>query len=221
MAYILTDLISRVINDKLDDDSFDAETVQRFLNDTQRDLFNTFELPFMEKVFSGVLPSNNYIFIYPDDMQRLQSVKITDPDGFQRDISNQYVDFRTFNKMYPTPATNEPGPIVWWTNYGGKMYSQAPLDQAYTMEVYYIKRPTELTDGNDVPELPPEFEEALVLGAFKRVLERNEDYDLASAIGNQYQDQMDKLVDRYGFRQSAKTTVMKLPNVRAKIARRR
>lgn len=82
------------------------------------------------------------------------------------------------------------------------------------MDIFYLKRPDELEDDADVPEIPEEFQEALVLGAFKRVLERNEDYDLAAVIGNQYNDQLDRMVNRYGFRMTGGPVIMKQPNRR-------
>ena len=75
--------------------------------------------------------------------------------------------------------------------------------------MYYIKRPVKLTQDSDVPELPEEFEELLVLGAFRRILERNEDYDLAASVEAQYQSKLVQLVNRYGFRDADGPIIMK------------
>ncbi len=50
MAYILAGIRSRVQLDKLDDEEYDASIIDNFINDTQRDIFNECELPFMEKI---------------------------------------------------------------------------------------------------------------------------------------------------------------------------
>jgi hypothetical protein len=211
MSYTLSGIRNRVIDDKLDDTSYDTAIVDRFINDTQRSIFNTYELPFMEKVFSGTLPSGERSFQFPDDVQLIQSATITGPDGTQRNIMDRFLDFRTFNRLYPTPANNTEGPIAFWTSHNNKMYTSAPIDQAYTLEIFYIKKATELADGNDVPEIPEEFEEVLVLGAYMRVLKRNEDFDLAADIKNDYNDQLDLMVSRLGYRLSNGPIVMKQP----------
>jgi len=215
MDYNLSSIRNQVIDDKLDDTSFDTAVVDRFINATQREIFNSFELPFMEKPFSGSLPANNRIFEYPADLQVLQSAVITDPAGATRDITGLMVPYKIFNQLYPNPATGEAGPIVAWTSYGGKMYTSRPIDLPYKMDVFYIKKPDVLEDDIDIPELPEEFQELLVLGAFKRVLQRNEDYDLAGVIGNEYNDNLDRLVSRYGFRITGQPVIMKQPNRRA------
>jgi len=215
MDYNLSNIRNQVTDDKLDDTSFDSGVVDRFINATQREIFNSFELPFMEKIFSGSLPSDNYIFEFPPDLQVLQSAVISDPDGSQRDITKLMIPYKLFNQLYPTPILNEAGPIVAWTSYAGKMYTSRPIDLPYKMDVSYIKKPALLEDDLDVPEVPEEFQELLVLGAFKRVLQRNEDYDLAGVIGNEYNDNLDRLVSRYGFRITGQPVIMSQPNRRA------
>lgn len=211
MEYKLSSIRNQVLDDKLDDTSFDAAVVDRFINATQRDIFNTYQLPFMEKVFSGSLPAGNRIFVFPGDFQVLQSAAITDPAGSQQDILHLYIPYKEFNVRYPTPANNEPGRISAWTLYAGKIYTSCPVDQAYKLDIFYIKKPDLLDNDEAVPEIPEEFQEVLVLGAYKRILQRNEDFDLAGVVGNEYNDQLDKLVSRYGFRIAGQPIVMKQP----------
>ena len=70
----------------------------------------------------------------------------------------------------------------WEALYGGNIMLSAPTDKDYTMTMFYIKKPKTLVDNTDVPELPEEFEELLVLGAYKRILDRNEDFDLGASV---------------------------------------
>lgn len=200
MDYNLAGIRQRVLIDKLDDDEFDPNVVDNFINDTQRDIFNQFELPFMEKIFSGSLPTGSTMFTLPSDVAVIQSQVITSPDGQQKDMANGYLDFRTFNKLYPTPANNTASEVVNWTSYAGNMITSAPTDQDYTMTIYYIKKPKVLSQGTDVPDVPEEFSEALVLGALRRVQERNEDYDLAGQTQAAYTGMVMQMAERYGFR---------------------
>lgn len=202
MDYNLAALRQRVLVDKLDDDEFDPTVVDNFINDTQRDIFNSYELPFMEKIFSGSIPTGATIFTLPDDVSVVQSRVITSPDGKQKDIKDLYMDFRTFNQWFPTPANNTPSEVTWWTSYAGNMLTSAPTDQDYTMTMFYIKKPALLTDDAHVPELPEEFSEALILGTLMRIHQRNEDWDLANEVAREYGRQLSLLVERYGFRSS-------------------
>ena len=212
MAYTLAGIRQRVLEDKLDDTEFTGAIVDRFINDTQRSIFNTYELPFMEKVFAGTLPLGEYIFAFPADYQILQALKIISPDGSIKDISDNYIPFREFNRVYPVPSNNTAGVPAAWTLHGNQLYLDKPTDQIYVLEMHYLKKPATLTDDGDIPALPYEFEELLVLGAYYRVLERNEDFDLAAFYKNgDYTDELDKLEARYGKRHSSKTHTMGQP----------
>lgn len=202
MEYNLSGLRQRVLVDKLDDDEFNPEVVDNFINDTQRDIFNQYELPFMEKIFSGSIPTGSTMFTLPEDLAIAQSQVITAPDGNQHDMQHGYMDFRTFNQWFPTPANNKPSSVHFWTLYAGNVLTSAPTDQDYTMTIFYIKKPKLLAQDEDVPDVPEEFAEALILGALMRIHERNEDIDLAASVSQSYTAIMTQLVDRYGFRQS-------------------
>lgn len=209
MDYTLQGIRNRVINDKLDDEEFDPNIVDRFINDTQRDIFNQYELSFQEKIFAGALPSTSVMFALPDDLAQLQSAVVTDPNDNIQDIMSRYVDFRTFNKLFPKPSVTEPGDVQAWTLYSGNMLLSRPTDVEYQLTVFYTKKPATLTLPTDVPEIPEEFSELLVLGAYVRCLERNEDFDLAAYVKTEYNNMIDMLVAKYGFRKAAGPIKMK------------
>lgn len=208
MEYTLEGIRNRVLVDKLDDDEFSSQIVDNFINDTQRNIFNQFELPFQEKIFQGTVPAQTTMFKFPSDVALLQSLVMTSPDGNQTDIGDSFLDFRTFNKAFPTPGNNEPGPITYWTLYAGNMLTSAPLDQDYTMNIFYIKKPKTLVSSTDIPEIPEEFSELLILGTFARIQKRNEDFDLAAVTEQEYNNNLDLLVTRYGFRKADGPIIM-------------
>lgn len=217
MDYNLAGIRNRVLIDKLDDEEFDGGIVDRFINDTQRDIFNQYELSFQEKIFSGAIPTNSVMFQMPSDVAEILSQTITAPDGSARSLKHSYTDFRSFNEMYPVPANGTPGPIGTWTLFARNMLTSAPTDQAYTMNLFYIKTPDLLQDDNDVPEIPEEFSELLILGAYIRVLKRNEDFDQADyVLKNDYNPMLNMLVSRYGFRKSDGPIKMKNKQVRTR-----
>lgn len=200
MDYTLAGIRNRVLVDKLDDEEFDPDVVDRFINDTERDVFNEYELPFQEKVFSGNVPSGITMFNFPADVAQIQSLVVTAPDQSQRNIMNGEMDFRSFTKVYPTPLMNPSGPITYWALHGNVLMTSTPTDQEYTLTTYYIRKPGKLVENEDVPGIPEEFGELLVLGAFMRIQKRNEDYDQAAITEQDYNNQLNLLVARYGFR---------------------
>lgn len=215
MEYTLSGIRNRILDDKLDDLEFDPTVIDNFINDTQRYIFNQYELSFQEKIFSGVIPTGSTIFKLPTDVAEIQSQTITSPvDGGQRSLKDSYIDFRSFNSMYPTPGASLPGPIGRWTLYANNMLTSAPTDKEYTMTIFYISKPVTLSAEGDIPQIPEEFAELLVLGAFMRVQKRNEDFDLAIETEKDYDKIMLQLVSRYGFRKADGPIIMKLPRRR-------
>lgn len=202
MSFTLSDIRNRIIIDKLDDEDFDTSVVDNFINDTIRDIYISYELPFMEKIYSGTIPEGVYMISLPSDLSIAQSHVITAPDGSQLDLSDNFMPFREFNKKYPTPANNTAGYPHTWTSYAGKMIFSRPSDTEYTMDSYYIKTPTKLVTDSDVPGIPEEFEELIVLGAFARVQEREGDLDEAQVTYQEYARLLNKLVSRYAGRTS-------------------
>lgn len=200
MAYNLARIRNRVIVDKLDDEEYDTTVVDNFINDTIRDIFTEYELPFMEKIYSGTIPAGVTMFSLPTDVSVVHSHVMTSPEGRQFSMIDSYVPFKDFNERYPNPISNEPGGVSLWTSFGGKMLLARPTDGEYKMDIFYIKKPTYLALDGDVPDVPEEFEELLVLGAYMRVQKREGDSDEALLTEQEYNRKMLQLVNRYGMR---------------------
>lgn len=214
MEYTLQAIVQRVQVDKLDDDEFDTGVISNFVNDTQRDIFNQFELPFQEKIFAGTVPSSSSMFNTPADLALLQSVSMADVPGFSATRMN-WKDF--FNK-YPDNTSAEPGKPTNWTLYAGNIIFDKPTDEDYVLTLFYIRKPITLTTGTQVPEIPSEFEELLVMGAYIRCLKFNEDNDQAAYHEVEYNKMLDLLVTRYGGRISPGS--IKMANQQIRMRRR-
>ena len=214
MDYTLAGLRKNIAVDLLDDEEYDPTIIDRAINRAQEEIFNRNELSFQEKIFSGTIPAGSVIFAYPDDMQLVQNHVISAPGSEQQNIESMYVPFREFTKRFPTPAYSAPSAISAWTSYGGNIMTSAPTDKEYTLDIYYIKKPTPLLADYDVPEIPQEFAELLELGAYIRIAKRNEDTDLAQIAMQDYADKLNDLVSRYGYR---KTGPLKMKNMQRKV----
>lgn len=210
MNYTLAGLRQRVMIDKLDDEDFDPEIIDNFINDAQRDIFNQFELPFQEKIFSGVIPVGAVMFQLPNDVAQVQTHSITGVRNFM----NNKAAFRDFFAAYPDAVNETPAQPFVWTQYAGNILLSAPTDKEYTLTTYYIRKPKTLDQDTSVPEIPEEFSELLVLGALMRVHDRNEDSDLYDKVAGQYERQLTALVNRYGFRDASGPIKMKNRQIR-------
>lgn len=209
MSYTLAGIRNRILVDKLDDEDFEPQVVDNFINDAQRDIFSEYTLPFTEKIFKGTLPSGATMFDFPDDVSSLQAMIVTDEAGRSVDVLRNFMNFDEFNKFYPVPENNASGRLDRWTLYGGKMIATRPIPADCTLTIYYNKVPKTLAGDTDVPELPEEFEEALVLGAFYRVQMREGDSDEALLTRSEYQRKIEQMVERLGFRMNAGPIRMK------------
>ena len=217
MEYTLAGLRTNIIQDRLDDDEFSQSTVDGFINDSIKEIFNQFELPFQEKIFAGTLPATSTIFALPKDLVQLQDAIITAPEDEATNLMSKYADFRSFNESFTTPSTNEPGNVETWTLYAGNIMLSRPTDKDYTLTLFYIKKPKKLELDADVPDVPEEFSELIILGAYMRCLKKNEDFDIATYVENDYNKELDLLVSKYGYR---KAGAIKMKNRQIPLRRR-
>lgn len=205
MDFNLSSLRKQVQIDKLDDEEFDADVIDDFINYTLMDIWNTYELPFQEKIFQGKIPAGATMFKLPDDLALLQSSTLAGVSRFH----DHKIAWRDFIQANSDAQNQDPGAPGNWSLYAGNVLFDRPTDVDYNMTMYYIKKPDMLKEDTDVPELPSEFAELIVLGTYLRVLKRNEDYDLAQYVENEYNTQIGNLVNRYGFREASGPIKMK------------
>lgn len=201
MSYTLGTLISNV-QAKLDDTGFSSANITQFINDTQREIFNNYALQFVEGTATLTSTANTALIStgIPTDLQIPIDLTVTAPAGYAGLL--RYVDFKEIDAAYPgTVTTNIP---TRWYSFAGSIYLDPTPNQAFTLTLRYLKRPTELTGASDVPQIPEEFQEILVLGALKRCLQLNDSYDQAAVIQiNEYDPMVVKLVQRYAVGQQA------------------
>lgn len=183
MAYTLTGVTSRV-QDKLDNTSFTASKIYQFINDAQRELIVRLKPTeaFAEGSWSSSAGSDSLSTAVTDMLVPI-SFRITSPTNYAKVIP--YADFQDLDAMSPNVTLVGNGAPQAWYRYGTaiKVYPQA--DATYTIKGRYIKVPAELTSGSDVPLLPEVYGEVLVLGAYKRCLEHDDDFDQAQVIQQQ------------------------------------
>ena len=178
------------------------------------DIFNEYRLPFMQTtqpytLTAGVSDITNGVGLPVNYVQAVDLILTS--SGYEKTLP--YLDVRTIDEFYPDAddTTQHPANIPQgWYNYADtiRVYP-APLS-AYTVTLRYYKKPTELDGDADVPEIPSEFQEALVVGTAYRVLQVKDNYDQAGILQNKYDEILQKLVVKYSQPQVGSPTRMRI-----------
>lgn len=210
MAYQLSSIVTKV-QKRIRDTGYSSSTIKEFINDAQNALFNEYDLRFMETSQGYTLTVDIQDITngsgLPSNFVRAIDLFIT-TDDYAKILT--YVDFKDIDKAYPDAADDNPGTPRFWYMVGNTINVYPKPDQAYTLTLRFIKRPTELSADADVPEVPKEFEELLVYGASYRAFEEKDMDDKAAVFENKYLAEVQKLVNRYSRRQTSSPMTMKL-----------
>ena len=215
MAYQLSDIVTKV-QQRVRDTGYSTTEIKNYINDTQNDIYNEYRLPQLEDTQDYTLTISNADITsgsgLPSNYVGAINLTIT-TSGYEMLVP--YKDYREIDSVYPDPtdtSTNPANPPMYWYFYEDTINVYPVPDKAYTATLKYYKRPTALSADADIPQLPAEFEELLVLGAAYRVLQVKDNYDQAGVLQNKYDEILDKLVMRYSQRQTGQPTRMRINN---------
>ncbi len=213
MSYITGDIVSRV-QQRVRDTNYSSSEIKGYLNDTQNDVFNEYRLPFMETTQSYALTIGNSDLTagsgLPSNYVQAIDLFLT-TTGQERVL--EYKDVREIDNYYPDPddttRNTSTAPRMWY--YYAETIRVFPVpNQAYTLVLRYYKKPTLLSLDADVPDLPSEFEELLVVGAAYRVLQVKDNYDQAGILENKYNELLQKLVVKFSVHQVGRGTTIRI-----------
>jgi hypothetical protein len=209
MAYQLSDVTTKV-QLRVRDTGYSSSEIANYLNDTQNDVFNEYRLPFMQTtqtytLVSGTADITNGVGLPSNFVQAIDLVLTSDGEKVL-----QYIDQPSLERMYPDLADAGTGVPQYWYKYGNSIKVYPEPAAAYTVSLSYYKSPTALEDAADVPEVPSEFEELLVVGAAYRVLQVKDNYDQAGVLQNKYDEILQKLVTKYSVPQVGRPLVMRI-----------
>lgn len=213
MAYTTGDLVTRV-QQRIRDTGYSSSEIKSYLNDTLNDVFNEYRLPFVQAtqnytltaddpdVTSGSgLPSN-----YVQALNLILTTTGREKVLLYRDVREMDTLYPSYqsSSLYPANVPNE------WYYFEQTINVFPKPNSAYTVTLQYYKKPTELVSDSDVPELPSEFAELLVVGAAFRVLQVKDNYDQAAIFQNKYDELLQKLVVKYSQPQVGAVTRMRI-----------
>jgi hypothetical protein len=217
MAYQLSDIITKV-QQRVRDTGYSTAEITNYINDAQNDVFNEYRFRFMRTsqnytVTIGVADITNGVGL-PATLDMV--IDLVDTTSGQEKVIN-FIDADELETMYGDIAdtVSHPNgqPLYWyWEGDNIKLFPAPAL--AYTLKLRYWKKPTILSADDDVPELPSNFEEALIEGATYRVLQVKDNYDQAAIHQNQFEEHVLKAVVRFSTPQSGRATTMKINRYR-------
>lgn len=213
MAYVLSDIVTKV-QQRVRDTNYSSTEIKNYINDAQNDIFNEFKLPQLQATQNYTLTINESDITngsgLPSDYVQAVNLVIT-ADNYERPLT--YVDFREIDRFDTDPDDTDANPANVpdrWYYYNDTIRVFPVPSSAFTVTLKYYKRPTELSSDSDVPQVPKEFEELLVLGAAYRVLQVKDNYDQAGILENSFIEKLQKLVNKYSRPQVGKPTKMRI-----------
>ncbi len=215
MAFTLGGIADKV-RYRIRDSGYAATEIINYVNDTQNDIFNEYRLPFMETTQDYTLNIGTADITNGSDLPTnfvSPILLLLTTNGYEKRL--QFRDVREMDELHPDyEASSTPnGTPTDAYKYGETIKVYPEPDQAYTVTLRYFKKPTLLSSDSDVPELPSEFEEMLVLGASYRILQVKDNYDQAAILQNKYDELLDKLVAKYSRNQTGMPTIMRINRV--------
>lgn len=213
MSYQLSDIVTKV-QLRVRDTGYSTTEIINYINDTQNDVFNEYSLPFMQAtqtytLTAGVSDITNGSGLPTNYVQAIDLLLTS--AGREKVLT--YKDFKEIDVLYPDSddqTANPQGVPNFWYYYGETIRVYPEPDTGYDLTLRYYKKPTLLSANSDVPEIPSEFEELLVVGAGYRVLQVKDNYDQAGILQNKYDELLAKMVVKFSQPQVGTPTLMRI-----------
>ena len=199
--YNLENLVATV-KDELQDESYDDNRIVRYLNQTYLETFGEVPYSFFEKTYSYETIDSGELEA-PNDFQTMIRLVV------ERDKMKMPLHYVAPSKYF---AEYEGMKVYQYTVIGNSVHYKLPKefdcdhddtvpDNYYTLKMYYVAKPVKLVNDTDVPLIPSEYSEILVLGALARAERRRGNYDFAQIYDNQKNELITNMAMRYGPRQ--------------------
>lgn len=210
--YNLSGLINR-LKVRLDDEEYPDTTLTQFLNDALFDALGEAHYQFLEKIYKattqtpGVLP-------LPRDYQTL----ITMTAKIDKNVwPFKYMDYKDFLNMDKGNGIKN----YRFTVFGGQLLYNVPDiedevdedgdERFYELSLYYLAKPLPLVNNTDVPIIPYEYGELLVMGALARAERLRDNFDYAAIYESKYDELVTNMKLRYCPRQASYENRAHLP----------
>lgn len=161
---------------ELGDDQYDETIITDAANDFVFELFNDTRTRLMEESDTVSAKAGATVADYPSDLQTIIGIYVTAPRVFRLSAPLEYA---TFMQNYANFATSTARQADAWTPYGNRMRFAAPLNADHTFQIDYLRVPEKMVKDGDDCEVPDNYVELVIKGTKLRVMEVDEDYDVA------------------------------------------
>lgn len=181
MDYTLESLIG-ILRKRLQDEEFDADTLKQFLNDSLNEILGEDKYPFMQRIDKYIADANGEISLPPfyggtfyiyaqKHKEPRQELKYIAPEEYFENAKRLSFVYTVFaNTLFYRLRPDED-------------------NEGFLVTHLYLANPLPLVKNTDRTPIPPQYMEALVLGAMARAEEIRDNYDYAQIYRNQ-QDQI-------------------------------
>lgn len=210
--YNLSGLIDR-IKVRLDDEEYPDTTITQFLNDALFGALGEAHYQFLEKIYVSATQESGVLLLPPDFQTTITMTAKIDKNIFPF----EYMDYKDFLNMGKKDGRKN----YRFTVFGNQLLYNVPnvsneVDQDgdekfYELKLYYLAKPLPLVNPTDVPIIPYEFGEALIMGALARAERLRDNFDYAAIYDNKYDELITNMKLRYCPRQASGENRAHLP----------
>lgn len=181
MNYTLENLIE-ILRKRLQDEEFDETILTTFLNESMNEILGEDKYPFMQRIDKYTAESYGEISLPPDYAGTFY-IYATQKKQPREEL--QYIEPELFFQ-------NTDQYTYTYTVFANTLFyriKEDPEDIGFDVMHLYLANPLPLVRPTDRPPIPPQFMEALVLGALARAEQIRDNFDFAQIYENK-QDQI-------------------------------
>ena len=190
MDYTLENL-KNILRKRLQDEEFDGVLLTQFLNDSLNEILGEDKYPFMQRIDRYTADSHGEIslppayagtfYIYANkEHEPRQELKYIEPEIFFEKTKQHTLVYTVFaNTLFYRIYKDSDG-------------------EGFTVTHLYLENPRPLVNDTDRPQIPPQFMEALILGAMARVEEVRDNFDFSQIFRNQQDQILTNMKLRFG-----------------------
>ena len=199
MDYTLETLVG-ILRRRLQDEEFDKETLRVFLNDSLNEILGEDKYPFMQRIDHYTADEKGEIFLPPAYAGTfyIYARKINLPKRYmvnsQSDVELKFIQPEEYFKK-SSRLTDV------YTNFANTLFYRIHKDpdgDGFDITHLYLVNPLPLIKDTDITPIPPQYMEALILGALARAEEVRDNFDYAQLFRNQQDQILTNMKLRYG-----------------------
>ena len=203
MDYTLETLIN-ILRKRLQDEEFDGETLTIFLNEALNEILGEDKYPFMQRIDHYTADTHGeislppfyggtfYIYANKENEPRQKLEYIAPEEYFENTKRHTFVYTVFANTLF-------------------YRLRHDPDDEGFEVTHLYLENPLPLKKNTDITPIPPQYMEALILGAMARAEEIRDNFDFAQIYRNQQDQILTNMKLRYGPGNLTAENTAKLP----------